>query len=580
MDILFHDEVLLLPGRHHKIYFLCILFILTFHSIVQADVAGFIARNVRFSGQSSLYGELYDIQGIQPRRDPSTSRFSLRSTLYFTPSFSMAADILASTESSYARQDMNFMGLHPQWTWGRAHAGDYSESFSPLSYSGINVRGGFVNIYPQKIRFALGGGQTHRAVDGNVIHQAYAQHLISSKFGYGSEYGSFLDVIFTHVKDDVASLTRPDTFDFMVINPDTLETELDTIWVEPPYNPISLTPQENSLVGINSKTLLFDKRLELHVEGFASLYTKDITAEKMSAGDFDTSPVIRNLFTTLFSPNQSSNMDFAYHTGLKYKVNKSSFGATYRYIGPGYVSLALPSFVNDRQQLTLNSNLSHKNHRLRMIYNRLSDNLLGQKQATNTRNQFRFSLNTNNDRWRSNVNASVLKMGNDAHHDSLDWHYDHYTLSTHQALIFDQLSTIRQIGVQYTFQSSLKNMVDNDQESQYHTLNLTGEIRLSSSLRGTLVAGLSHRESANQASYNTQVYSVRVAHAAFSNKLLSTLFSSSSMIRDNRLVRTGITSNYRLTQKNQIIFTLYYNDFRGTKTYHEFRTSLMLTHQL
>jgi hypothetical protein len=547
---------------------------------VNADITDYLLRNVRLTGQSSLYGEAYDIQGMQPRRDPGTARLSLRSSLYFTPSFSMAVDLLASTESSHARQDMNFLGLHPQWTWGRAHAGDYSEFFSPLSYNGINVRGGFIDIHPKKWRLAIGGGQTHRAVDGNVIHQAYSQYLVSSKIGYGQEYGSFFDLIFTHVKDDAASLSRPDSVDLWVLNPDTLETELDTIWVEPPYNPVSLTPQENSIAGFNTQIQFFDNRVEIDAEAMGSFYTKDLTAANADIEEFDSAPALRNLFSSLFSVNQTSRFDYAYHTGIRYKSGKTSLAAKYRYIGPGYVSLALPSFINDRRQLTLNSTWRFRKHRFRMGWDRRSDNLLGQKQSTNTRNQLRASVNSMSDRWRSSNSASMILMGNEAQFDSLDWNYDHFSFSSHQALVFDQLSSLRQIGLQYTFQTSLKNMAHADKRSRYHTLNLTSEIRLSQKLRCSLVAGLSHRDSGAAGTYMTQVYSMRASHTAFENRLISSLFSSSSLIRDNRLVRTGITSTYRLTQSDQILFTLYYNNFQGSRTYNELRTSLMLTHRL
>ncbi len=545
-----------------------------------ADITDYLLRNVRLTGQSSLYGEAYNIQGMQPRRDPGTARLSLRSSLYFTPSFSMAVDLLASTESSHARQDMNFLGLHPQWTWGRAHAGDYSEFFSPLSYNGINVRGGFIDIHPNNLRLAIGGGQTHRAVDGNVIHQAFSQYLISTKIGYGQEYGSFFDLLFIHVKDDAASLSRPDTLDLWVLNPDTLETELDTIWVEPPYNPVSLTPQENSIAGFNTKIQLFDNRLEIDAEAMGSLYTRDLEAGQADADAFANANRLRDFFASLFSINQTSQFDYAYKTGLEYRSGKGSLSARYQVIGPGYVSLALPSFINDRRQLTLNSSWRFHKHRFRFGWDRRSDNLLGQKQSTNTRNQLRASVNSMSDRWRSSNSASMILMGNQARFDSLDWNYDHFSFTSHQALVFDQLTRIRQIGLQYSFQTSLKKMAYAEQKARYHTLNLTSEIRLFQKLRCSLVAGLSRRDSGAAGAYTTQVYSLRASYTALDNKLISSLFSSSSLIRDNRLLRTGLTATYRLTQRDQLLFTLYYNDFQGSRTYHEFRTSLMLTHRL
>ena len=544
-----------------------------------SQFSNYIAKNIRIGGHANVYGELYDVQGTARRRPPSTQRISFSPSFAFSHLFSISADLMLSSEQSYSRQSMNIMGLHPVWRWGRAHLGDYSDSFSSTTFHGVNVKGAEIDLFPGLFRFTAGGGQTKRAVDGNVIHQNYAQYLFASRIGYGKTNASFLDLIFVKVKDDVSSLKKSEVWDYPGVNPDTLETELDSLWVEPPYNPYAVTPQENLILGFSSRIQLLQGRVVLKMEGSGSAYTKNLETNEVKIDSVDMPDFMRSPLGKIFTPRRSSNMDFASHTQLELNLKDFKSEIGYRNIGAGYISLGMPSAVNDREEILFNSSARLGIHRIRLQWNRLTDNLMKQKLVTNTRNQFGVGLNTGTRSWQSSLQLQYLLMGNDAPADSLEYDFNNLTVSVNQSLLFGKKTFLRRMGIQYTLQASDKTTSISEDKARYHTVNLTSGFQAARSLTANASAGLSFRKTGDEKMQTSQVYSIRLTHAAMANKLSSSLFSSSSMIRNTKVFRIGLSSSYRVTRNNQLVFDLSHNVFRGTRDFHETRGSLMLSHR-
>lgn len=575
-----HFSLRLLLFRPPTFLFFLIVMLIPYKSTKAQirDVAEYFKKNVTVSGQASVYGEMYGIKGADRRRPSSTQRFSVTPLLTFSDFFSISMNIMISSEESYTRQNMNIMGLHPVWKWGRAHLGDYSERFSQHTFNGVNVKGAEIDLYPGKWKFTVGGGQTRRAVQGNIINESFDQYLFASRIGYGDIQKSFFHLILLKVKDNASSLKKPEDWEYNQVIPDTMGTELDTIWVEPPYNPYSVTPQENFVAGFISQMNLLENHLKLKVEGSGSAFTKDLNAEMIQLDSLSMPDWLKKPLGAIFNPRTSSNVDYAVQTNLELNLQKFKTEVGYEYIGPGYISLGTPSTVNDRKKLILKSSVRLKNHRIRFSWQRMSNNLLNQKDETNVRNQLQVLLHSHTKKWRSQFNIRYLNMLSNATADSLEWDFDNIILSTHQALVFGKENIFRQIGLQYTFQKSKKNMPTQTTKSKYHTLNMTANVKFAERLNMNISSGFSFRNTDTQDSYTTQVYSFRLSHVALQNKLSSSLFSSSSMVRDTRMFRTGINSSYRLTRHNQIIFNLSYNSFQGTRNFKELRTSIRLSH--
>lgn len=543
------------------------------------QIGSYFKKSIRITGQANLYGELYNVEGTTRRRPPSTGRLSFSPTFAFSDFFSVTADLMLSSEGSYSRQNMNIMGLHPAWKWGKAHLGDYSDSFSSATFNGVNVKGAEIDLFPGLFRFTAGGGQTKRAVDGNVIHQNYSQYLAASRIGYGRTNASFLDFILVKVKDDVSSLSKPENWKVPRVLPDTLNAELDTLWVEPPYNPYAVTPQENLVMGLSGRLLLLNRQIALRIEGSGSAYTKNLETAEVDIDSVDMPDFLRTPLKKIFTPRRSSNMDFAAKTGLELNLGDFRTEIGYRTTGPGYISLGIPSAVNDREEFLFNASARLGIHRIQLQWNRLADNLAGQKQVTNVRNQFGAGLNTNTRTWQSNVQVQYLLMGNRAPSDSLRYDFNNLIVNIHESIVFGRNAAVRRLGIQYTVQTSGKTTRGTEDKASYHTVNLTGNFQAAAHVVANASAGLSFRKSGNEDSQTSQVYSLRLTHSALQNRLSNSLFSSSSMIRNTHVFRAGVASSYRLTRQNQLIFDLSHNVFRGNRDFHETRGSLTLSHR-
>jgi hypothetical protein len=534
---------------------------------------------IRIQGQARALGELYGVQGTDRRRPSSASRLYISPTLYYTDYVSVGIDLMLSDEGSSVRQDMNIMSLKPSWKWGRAYIGDFSLPFSRYTFQGMNVKGGGLELFPGWLRFAAGGGQSKRAVEGNVLQQSFDQSLYTGRLGIQFESSSFVDVIVLKARDDPGSRRQPDAELYEPVIVDTLETELDTLWIEPPYNPYATTPQENVLVGITGSLRFLDNRLRIDFEGSGSAFTQNLWAKALPMDSLQVWDPVTSLLESVFQPRRGSNIDYAMRTEFSFRSDDLQVRSGYGRIGPGYQSLGTPSTVNDRQEWMLDTRYRLGQNRLSVHYTRFSDNLSDQKQSTNIRNQFRLGLNRHAQSYRSSYQFNVLKMNSDAPFDSLMWDYTNLVLNTHQSLVFDSNHRIRQIGVRYTFQRSDKNLYHQSTQSRYHTLKLTTMVTLLNRLSFNGSAGLSRRQSSNQGTFTTQVYTARLNHQGFRNRLSTSFFITSSMVRDTDVFRSGVSSTFRLTQHNTLMFRVTYNVFNGTREFSEVRSSLSLSHR-
>ncbi len=84
------------------------------------DSSSLIQKAFSFYGDIGTYGELYSVSGIEKRRPTGTGRIFFRPTLSIFNTLTFNFDLLLSTEGNAARQSMNQIAVHPEWSWGRA----------------------------------------------------------------------------------------------------------------------------------------------------------------------------------------------------------------------------------------------------------------------------------------------------------------------------------------------------------------------------------------------------------------------------------------------------------------------------
>ena len=169
----------------------------------------FLEKNIKLSGDVGAYGELYSISGQERRRPPSTGMIYFRPTLDLFNAVSLSFDFLISTEGSYTRQNINQFGLNPNWSWGKAHLGDFTEKFSDFTLNGILIRGAGVSIYSGWLNFSIVGGFTRRSVPGGAYNGSFDRYLFGTKIGVGHESGSYFNLMFLRVRDNPSSLPSP-----------------------------------------------------------------------------------------------------------------------------------------------------------------------------------------------------------------------------------------------------------------------------------------------------------------------------------------------------------------------------------
>lgn len=224
------------------------------------------------SGELGFYGELYSVSGIEKRRPSSTARLFIRPTLTLFNTFRTSLDIIYSTEGSSARQSINQFALHPRWSWGTFHIGDFSHEFSEYTLNGITIRGAGIEINPGLLRFQAVGGQTKRKVKAGPTESVYSQYAYGFKLGVGREDGSFVDINVLKVKDDKNSLPLE------IFEVDSLDTDSTSTDAGPQQG---VSPQENLILGLNSTLNFLNRRLIFRGEIAGSAFTRNL----FSSGD-------------------------------------------------------------------------------------------------------------------------------------------------------------------------------------------------------------------------------------------------------------------------------------------------------
>lgn len=198
-----------------KILFISLLFFssLIFASAIFAQTSsdsteGSSRDIISINGDLGAYGELYSISGQPKRRPSATGRLFFNPVVDFYGVFQLPFSFLLSTEGSSARQNINQFGINPDWGWGSANVGDFNKEYSPLSLSGIKIRGGGINFKPDLFRISIVSGFTQRSVPGGAQDGSYKRFLLAAKLGYGKEDQTYFDLIFLKARDETSSLPQ------------------------------------------------------------------------------------------------------------------------------------------------------------------------------------------------------------------------------------------------------------------------------------------------------------------------------------------------------------------------------------
>lgn len=417
---------------------------------------------VHFDGEISSRGELYAVDGREQRRPSSIGNLGVRANLVLFGTVTVGLDLLLSTEGgsgvglggSSGRQQLNRIGITPSWSWGRAYLGSFTDSYSPLTWSGVRVQGAGAMLTPGPLRAGAFVGRSQSSVGGGALDGAYSRTLWGARLGLGrpsERGGGFVDFIFLRAADDPASLATPTT--------DGEPVDGGIV----PINPYAVTPQENVVLASAHVLPFWARRLVWRGEVALSVHSRDVRAPELSDEALDE---YSSLLRSMITPRASTYGDLAYTGELKLsglelpgatreKPRSVSASIGFRHVGAGYVSLGLASLPADQRALDLGASLRYGDWNASVQTRRQHDNLLGQKLATTVRDRVAATVSLRSGtRLTSSVRAGVNGVDNDALDPDHRVDFTGWTVTTSQALRFPRESRYRSLSWSHSYQTS------------------------------------------------------------------------------------------------------------------------------
>lgn len=542
---------------------------------IPSFVQGLHGETISLSGDIGTYGELYSISGRDSRRPSSTARLYFRPTLSFYDAMTVSFNFLLSTEGSsrsaqHQVNQINQLGIRPQWEWGYANAGDFTETFTPTTLNGILLRGGGVTINPGLFRFSAIGGLTRRtgSLEGSG---SFDRYIYGGKIGIGDNE-SFFDIMFVRVRDTPSK--------FQIVQPDSIPPP-DSTQVGTSANPYQDTPQENLVLGIATSFKMFEDVVDFHAEVNGSAFTRDMTSSQIKEEK------IPSVISGLYSPRLSTSADYAYNLKMGFNFSPVTFKVGYRYIGPGYNSLGVASLINDQREILAGVGIRFSEWSTAFNWSRQNDNLLGQKLNTTIRQTYSGNVGLRPvDTWSMNFLANVLTMKNYALGDTAAL-IDFLTLNigTTQAIIFSREDFVRSGSLSYMFQkSSDGNPLRANNGSLSHTVS--SNVTMSAADNVTIIPAVSVVVSrfGIQSWTTIETYALTAQHRALENDLATSLTLGLSRSQSTSSLQTNLTASYRLTQGNTMTLMVRRTGFNSgvasTSDYSEYTASLTVSQRL
>jgi len=531
------------------------------------------AAPIRFGGELGSFGEVYRRTGIPGRRPGETGRIYLSGNAVVVGSVTVGVDLLATTEdrtslgygASAGRQNISQLGLHPQWSWGRAHLGSFSDAYTPLTYSGVQLTGAAFDVNPGRLRVGAFGGRAAGAVPGGATTGSFKRSVTGGRIGIGRQSlgrpSTFFDVVLVRTWDNPNSLPV-DT---------TLPPNAPTAGAPAPVNPYAVTPEDNLVVaGVGGLTFL-QGRLAWRGELATAVHTRDRRATALDDDLVDVPGLLRGLVT----PRVGTHLDYAYSSELQLRVRRLPGGMPssprtliaslgYRYVGPGYTSLGVASLGNDLRAVDARASVRFGRWSAQLQTGRQSDNLIGQKLNTTTRYRFggTFSLRATR-AWNATLRASLLTMGNGSA-DTLQWmDYRAWSLGVGHAFSFGPRRRVESLSFDYNYQdASDANPRRASTQFNAHTANARLAIRLALALQLTPAVGFTRSRSDTAAAVTRATYGVGVAWRLLGGRLTTTgSLGRSTYSRSNTWTGT-FGSRFQLTSQDDLVLHVQFNRFR------------------
>jgi hypothetical protein len=559
-------------------------------------------RLFALTGEATTLGELYTISGREPRRPGAMGRLLFQPQLQLTRHVKLALDLQLTSEGAGAsggatgptlgagRQRLNQLGISPEWGWGKASLGDFTDDYTPLTFSSVRVRGAGAAVNPGLVRLAAFGGQTQTAVLGPAPTASYARTITGGRIGVGRADASYLDLIFVRARDDAGSLPPPDDTAFVDPRLDDPTVNPDTLAVGTLINPLAVTPQENVVTAAAGRLTLFDRALELQGELAGAAYSRDVRATALdNEAVLDEIP---HFLRGLFTPRIGSSFGLAYTTQANVRLRAFSGSATYRSVDPGYMALGVGSLLNDQRAWELSGTQRiGRGTSLRLDVARQHDNLVGQKEYTTLRDRWGGVVTLRpTPRWTASLRAQFVGLHNDLDASDTRWSaYGNWIVSTNHTLSLGRERLLRSVGFNYTYRKAGDdNPARGAASLTAHTANARVVIAPSRALSVTPSLGLVRTWPAGASGWRLrQTYGLAAQLRTLAGRWTSSLSLGSSQDGAVGSFQSRLTSRYDLTAADAVTLSVRGSSYRNAPNpfgapgdFRELTASLQLTHRL
>lgn len=557
-------------------------------------------RLFALTGEASTLGELYTIAGRAPRRPGATARLLFQPQLQLTRYLKLSFDLQLSSEGTGSgaqtstlgprRQRLNQLGVSPDWGWGRASLGDFTEDYTPLTFSGVRVRGAGAAVNPGLFRFAAFGGQSQAAVLGTATTATFARTIVGGRVGLGRAEASFFDLILVRARDDAGSLPAPGDTAFVDPRLEDPTVDPDTLAVGTLVNPLSATPQENVVAGAAGRLSLLDRRLTLVGELSGAAYSRDVRASALdNTAVRDGYPgFLRGLFT----PRVGSSYGVAYTAAADVRLRTFTGTAHYRSVDPGYLALGVASLLNDQRAWALSGTQRiGRRASLRLDAARQHDNLVGQKAFTTYRDRWGGAVTLHPaPRWSASLRAQHVGMHNDLGAGDARWiAYGNWIVTTSHTLSLGRGGLVRSVGLHYTYRKA------GDDNPARAASSLTAHVASarvvfapSDAVSVTPSLGLARTWPAGAPGWQLrQTYGLAARLRALHGRWSTSLSLGSSQDRGVGSFQSRLTSRYALTPADVVTLSLRGSSFQNAPNpfgprgdFQEFTMRVQVTHRL
>lgn len=399
---------------------------------------------IKINGGINLNALFNSMHLENQRTDPFSIRFNANLNVDFMGIKAPFSASFSDGNKVYNLPSYAFYGISPSYKWIQLHLGDRTMEFSPYSLSGHNFKGAGIELSPGKFRFSAMKGQLKRANAEDLqqfqnIEPVYTRKGWGIKTGFESDKNSLLLMVFK-AEDDPASL--------------------QSISI-----PESLTPEENTVLGVESRHTLFEK-ISLEIDYGLSGMTRNSHSPEL-----DHSKLLRRM-GGLFVPKQSSGFFQALKTNLGVELPFGKIGFSQERIDPGYKTLGTLFFNNDLQRysgtfntsllknkVTLNGNLGVQHNNIKSLSQNTQKRIIG---ALNLGFQSgkRFTLNLSMSNL-SNTNLQRVVSLSSVHIDSLLFVQTNKQVNLNATYQIDQQKN-RQSSISFMGSYQQSNSIENE----------------------------------------------------------------------------------------------------------------------